>query len=74
MKDVWITPSEGQIPRWMEDQAVRDGIHVMLKCDRCLEEQRRLDIEADNLCRWYGAELAAVELAMRTSESESFTD
>ena len=74
MEDVWITPSEGQIPRWMEDQAVCDGIRAMLKCDRCLEEQRRLGIEADNLCQWYGAELAAVELAMCTSESESFTD
>ena len=74
MEDVWITPSVGQIPRWLEDQAVHDGIRAMLKRNRCLAEQRRLGIEADNLCRWYGAELAAVELAMRTSESESSTD
>ena len=74
MEDVWITPAEGQIPRWLEDQAVRDGICAMLKHNWCLEEQRRLGIEADNLCRWYGSELAAVELAMHTSESESFMD
>ena len=74
MEDVWITLSEGKIPCWMENQAVHDGIRAMLKCDCCLEEQRRLGIKADNLCQWYGAELAAVELAMRTSESESFTD
>jgi len=42
----------------------------MLKQDRCLEEQRRLGIEADNLCRWYGNELAAIELTLRTPESE----
>ncbi|KAI9453747.1 hypothetical protein HD554DRAFT_2199295 [Boletus coccyginus] len=72
MEDVWITPSEGQIPRWLEDQVVRDGIRAMQKRDRCLEEQRRLGIEADNLCRWYGAELAAVELAMHTPENEIF--
>lgn len=70
MEDVWITPSEGEIPRWMQDQVVRDGIRAMLKRDRCLEEQRRLGMEADNMCRWYGAELAAVELALRTSESK----
>ena len=39
MEDVWITLSEGQIPHWMEDQAVHDGIHAMLKRDCCLEEQ-----------------------------------
>ena len=70
MEDVWITPSEGQIPRWMEDQAVRDSICAMLKHDRCLEKQCRLGVKVDNLCWWYGTELAAVELAMCTSESE----
>lgn len=70
MEDVWIAPSIGQIPCWMKDPAVREGIRAMLKRDRCLEEQRRLGIEADNLCRWYGYELAAVELALRMPESQ----
>jgi hypothetical protein len=26
MEDVWITPSVGDVPRWMEDPDVRDGI------------------------------------------------
>jgi len=43
----------------------------MLKCNQCLEECRRLGMEADNLCRWYGTELAAVELALHTPESMS---
>ena len=42
----------------------------MLKRDRCLEEQRRLSIEADNLCQWYSNELAAVELVLHTPESK----
>lgn len=71
MEDVWIMPIKGQTLRWMEDQAVRNGIHAMLKQDRCLEEQRQLGIEAANLCWWYGAELATLELAICTSESKS---
>jgi hypothetical protein len=39
----------------------------MLKIDRCTEEYRRIGIEADNLCRWFGQELAAIELAIQTT-------
>ena len=42
----------------------------MLKRDRCLEEQRQLGVEVDNLYWWYGNELAAIELMLRTPESE----
>lgn len=73
MEDVWIAPSVGHIPRWMEDKDVRAGIRAMLKRDRCLEEQHRLGIEADNLCRWFGNELATIELALRTSGSTYLT-
>ncbi|KIK80791.1 hypothetical protein PAXRUDRAFT_36082 [Paxillus rubicundulus Ve08.2h10] len=65
MEDIWISRSEGEIPRWMEDKDIRDGIRAMLKCDQCLEEQCQLGTEADNLCRWYGTELTAVELELR---------
>ncbi|KAG0694726.1 hypothetical protein DFH29DRAFT_985177 [Suillus ampliporus] len=62
MEDVWITPSVGNVPHWMEDAD---------------EEQRRLGLEADNLCRWFGDELAALELALRSpamlnSEDQTF--
>ncbi|KAG6371480.1 hypothetical protein JVT61DRAFT_9514 [Boletus reticuloceps] len=70
MEDIWISLSIGEIPHWMNDPAVREGIHAMLKRDRCLEEQRRLGMEADSLCRWYGNELAAVVLALRIPESK----
>ncbi|KAG2096306.1 uncharacterized protein F5147DRAFT_778354 [Suillus discolor] len=71
MEDVWIMPSTGQVPRWLEDADVRDGIHALLKHERCREEQKRLGIEADNLCRFFGEELAALELALRTPGSSS---
>ena len=66
MEDVWITPSVGEVPRWLEDSDVRDGIRALLKRERCREEQKRLGIEADNLCRFFGDELAALELTLRT--------
>ncbi|KAI0707020.1 hypothetical protein C8Q76DRAFT_629548 [Earliella scabrosa] len=69
LTDVWIAPAKTDAPSppWLEDANVRRGIRAMLAKDRCLEERRRLGDEADNLCRWYGNELAAVELALRTA-------
>jgi hypothetical protein len=46
----------------------------MLKKDRCQEELLRVGLEADNLCHWFGRELAAVKLASRLPASESFPD
>ncbi|KAG1776048.1 hypothetical protein EV702DRAFT_1230853 [Suillus placidus] len=56
MEDIWITPSVGEVPRWLDDTSIRDGIRGLLKRDRCREEQVRLGIEADNLCRFFGNE------------------
>ncbi|KAG2092121.1 uncharacterized protein F5147DRAFT_585987 [Suillus discolor] len=73
MEDVWIAPSIGEVPRWLDDTDIRDGIRALLKRDRCREEQVRLGTEADNLCRFFGQELAALELAIRIPECEPFT-
>jgi len=70
-EDVWISPSCGDVPRWLEDPDVREGIQAMLKVDRCSEERQRLRMEADNLCQWFHRELAAVELSLRTPSSTS---
>ena len=40
----------------------------MLKSDRCLEEQRRLGMEADNMCRWFSRKLCAIQLAIQQAE------
>ena len=71
LEDVWISPSVREIPWWLEDIDVREGIRAVLKIDRCLEEQRRLGIEADNMCRWFSHELCAIELAIWQPESKS---
>jgi len=70
MEDVWITPSTGDIPRWLGDLDVREGIRAMLKIDRCLEEQGRVVMEAENLCRWLGQEVATTELAIQSPSCE----
>ena len=71
-QDVWISPSVGEIPRWLEDADVRDGIRGLLKRERCREEQRRLGVEADNMTRWFGLELCAIKLALRQTASTLF--
>ena len=70
MEDVWVNPTTGPVPRWLTDANVRKGIRAMLKSDRCLEERRRLGLEADNLCQWFGCQIAAVTLALKLPASK----
>ncbi|KIN93816.1 hypothetical protein M404DRAFT_35711, partial [Pisolithus tinctorius Marx 270] len=72
LEDIWVTPSVGEIPQWLEDVDVREGIRAVLKSDRCLEEQQRLGMEADHMCRWFGHELCAIELAIRLPENSKY--
>ncbi|KAG6862631.1 hypothetical protein C0991_011149, partial [Blastosporella zonata] len=60
-EDIWITKDIKECPLWLTKPRVRDGIRAVLKMDRCLEEQERLTQEAENLCRWFGRELQALE-------------
>ena len=75
LQDVWISTDDDipQVaPRWMTDQLVRKGIKAVLKIARCHEERRRVGIEADNLCRWFGKELSSIEVAVRFARSKLF--
>ncbi|KAG1854571.1 hypothetical protein F4604DRAFT_1685944 [Suillus subluteus] len=65
MEDVWITPSVGDVPHWIEDVDVRDGIRALLKQDWYREEQCCLGLKVDNLCRWFRDELTALELTQQ---------
>ncbi|KAF7439857.1 hypothetical protein PC9H_000194 [Pleurotus ostreatus] len=64
MEDVWITPSDSAVPRWLENLDVRNGIRSMQKIHRCTEETVRLHREAENMCLWLTAESAAVRQAL----------
>ena len=70
MEDVWIDQTMGPGPRWLTNVNVCKGIRAMLKSDRCLEERRRLGLEADNLCQWFGRQLGAVTLALKLLASK----
>ncbi|KAF7367143.1 hypothetical protein MSAN_00974000 [Mycena sanguinolenta] len=65
-EDVWITPSEGPAPRWLDDEDVRDGIRSLHRLDRCAEEEVRLGRERANLSTWLRQELAIVARAIET--------
>ncbi|KAK6996412.1 hypothetical protein R3P38DRAFT_2799725 [Favolaschia claudopus] len=60
-EDVWITPSDGPIPRWLNDEDVKDGIRSLHVLDRCAEEIIRLNLERDNLRRWLAEEKEIVQ-------------
>ncbi|KAJ7251190.1 hypothetical protein B0H12DRAFT_1018806 [Mycena haematopus] len=62
-EDVCISPSPGQIPRWMNDDDVRDGIRSLHIIDRCREEASRLNLDRANLRLWLDEELLIVDAA-----------
>ncbi|KAJ3554830.1 hypothetical protein NM688_g2903 [Phlebia brevispora] len=66
MEDVWIAPSAtADPPRWLQDENIRHGILSMHRRLRSVEEKERCAEEAQNMCLWYGEELAAIEVALR---------
>ncbi|KAF8166444.1 hypothetical protein K438DRAFT_1616889 [Mycena galopus ATCC 62051] len=69
-EDVWITPSTGVIPRWLDDVDVRDGIRSLHALDRCNEEAARLDMERGNMRQWLAHELAVVAHAMEDNSDD----
>ncbi|KAJ7206085.1 hypothetical protein GGX14DRAFT_551559 [Mycena pura] len=71
-EDVWVTPSEGNIPRWLDDEDVRQGIQSIHAVDRCVEEDRRLGLERVNMWQWLEQEFAiarTIETAAGASPS-----
>lgn len=71
MEDVWITPAPLEVPRWLEDPDVREGIHAMHRLDQCQEEKRRIELEVENLIGWLAREMTVVDLALKTTSCES---
>ncbi|KAJ7801139.1 hypothetical protein B0H14DRAFT_2386691, partial [Mycena olivaceomarginata] len=65
-EDVWISPSAGPVPRWLNDADVRDGIRSLHVADRCGEEVVRLNLERENLRRWLLEEREVVKRAIES--------
>ncbi|KAJ6469415.1 hypothetical protein C8R45DRAFT_837134 [Mycena sanguinolenta] len=70
-EDVCISPSLGQIPRWLNDDDVRDGIRSLHIIDRCREEAFRLNLDHANLRLWLDEELSIVETALASHSDTS---
>ncbi|KAJ8474908.1 hypothetical protein ONZ45_g15793 [Pleurotus djamor] len=73
LEDVWISPSETSVPRWLENLGVRNGIRAMHKFNRCQEEQQRILWEVDNMSSWIKAESRGVEMALNDPKNEPLT-
>ncbi|EED85593.1 predicted protein [Postia placenta Mad-698-R] len=76
LADVWIDPSQAQAPRWLEDVDIRKALGLSLAHHRFGKNQSNTPSilqrrKADNICRWYGSELAAAKLALATSSNHT---
>ncbi|KAL0565895.1 hypothetical protein V5O48_016120 [Marasmius crinis-equi] len=68
LTDEWDRP---ELPAWLADDQVRDGIRGLLQWDRAREEIARLRVERDAMQAWFAEEWAVVQDALdRTSTSE----
>ncbi|KAJ7881222.1 hypothetical protein B0H13DRAFT_2345209 [Mycena leptocephala] len=72
-EDVWITPSDGPLPQWLNDEDVRDGIRSIHAADRCTEEVVRLNLERENLRRWLVEEREVVRRAIEMTPDSPIT-
>ncbi|KAF7363061.1 hypothetical protein MVEN_00658300 [Mycena venus] len=62
-ENVWISPQQ-EVPQWLNDEDVRDGMQSLHLIDRCREEATRLNLERANLRSWLEEELAVINKAI----------
>jgi hypothetical protein len=72
-QDIGLVDFEGQIPRWLGDDKVRQGIKSSLELDRCEEEERRLCKERQAIQDWMVEEWHCVDAAIKTSVDDNMT-
>ncbi|KZO98287.1 hypothetical protein CALVIDRAFT_478704 [Calocera viscosa TUFC12733] len=70
-QDVWW-PTMAQPPLWVTDEKIRKGITAVLLLDRCIEEERRLRLEGDNLERWWMEQMRALISVRRDAEGKRY--
>jgi hypothetical protein len=72
-QDVGLDDEIGSInPRWLTDDAVRQGVKVVLELDRCVEEEARLRHEIRSLQEWANEEWRCIQNAKATIGVLSF--
>jgi hypothetical protein len=70
LQDVWVGSENEDIPLWVSDSSVREGIRAMLKKNRCEEEKDRLQEESANLLRWFSRELSTLDISISSPSSK----
>ena len=63
-QDVGLEDDTDGVPRWLGDEAVREGISAMLDLDRAQEELARVTMERTNIQNWFQQEWQAVKAAL----------
>ena len=64
--------TEDDIPRWMSDKSVKEGIKCLLQLDRCIEEEYRLKKERCTLQKWLQEEWQCLQQAIKISSTFLF--
>ena len=67
--DIWqdtgLDDDQGvQVPRWLGDDKVREGIQALLELDRCSEEQHRVIKERAAMQEWFVEEWNSLSKAL----------
>ncbi|KAJ2936344.1 hypothetical protein H1R20_g751, partial [Candolleomyces eurysporus] len=72
LEDVWISSAPSTTYQWLYDSEIREAMRAVHRKERCVEEKQRIGMEMDNLCRWFGTEIMAAEIALILLENTAF--
>ncbi|KAF9515781.1 hypothetical protein BS47DRAFT_1293432, partial [Hydnum rufescens UP504] len=75
-QDIWenanmVDFKGGEIPLWLANKEVWDGIRVAQEVKSCQEELHQCDVEYSNLCTWFVEEYEAVHNVFKFSNGVS---
>ncbi|KDQ08818.1 hypothetical protein BOTBODRAFT_118161, partial [Botryobasidium botryosum FD-172 SS1] len=74
--DLWqddpgLGDDAGDVPGWLGNDKIRDGIVAMLEQDRCLEEEERLQHERGSMQEWITSEVRTITAACISHQGAS---
>ena len=69
--DIGLTDDDlTEVPAWLGNDQVREGIKALLQYDRCIEEERRLKAEKLSLQQWFKEEWLIVITALNEARED----
>ena len=64
---------DGDVPLWLGEEKVRQGIQLMLRVARCNEEGERLKMERSNMQEWFMEEWKCTQAAVKSAGEEWYS-